>query len=201
MSDFQSFVLASGSPSRAQILEQLGYRISEIFPQNIDESELKKEVPRAYIKRICQNKLSSAVKQRPNQVILGADTIVAVGRKILQKAQTAQEQASFMQRISGRRHYSMTAVGVYDPLHPQKITIKLVETLVQMKRLTNQEIQSYVASNVWKGCSGYKFDYAFQSLVKCIDGSVSSIQGLPIYEAKNMLGSAGVFPENRLKTS
>ena len=189
------FVLASGSPSRAEILSDIGFEGFDISPQDIDESELKNEIPRTYIKRICSAKVASAKNNHPNQVILAADTIVAVGRRILQKAQSPEQQYQFMNLISGRRHYSMTAVGLCNPKQPEKIIIKLVETLVQMKRMTDQEIAAYVDSGVWQGCSGYKFDYMFQSLVKRIDGSVSSIQGLPVYTVRNLLGSAGIFPK------
>ncbi|MAP16388.1 MAG: septum formation protein Maf [Verrucomicrobiales bacterium] len=195
MAALQSFVLASGSPSRAKILNELCFEGFDISPQDIDESELKNEPPRTYIKRICSAKVASAKKNHPDRVILAADTIVAVGRRILQKAQSPDQQHQFMSLISGRRHYSMTAVGIYNPKQPEKIIIKLVETLVQMKRMTDQEIAAYVDSGVWQGCSGYKFDYMFQSLVKRIDGSVSSIQGLPVYTVRNLLGSAGVFPK------
>ena len=189
----RGFILASGSKARREILEALGYSLEKIAPQDVDETPLGGEIPTEYVKRITQMKMDSAVKLYPNEVILCADTIVAVGRRILQKAETLEEQRCFMEWMSGRRHYNLTHVRLYTPAKKNPFSERLVKTLVQLKKLTPQEIQLYLDTGVWRGCSGYQFDWLFQSFVKRMDGSFSSIAGLPVYETKNLLSSAGIF--------
>jgi septum formation protein len=124
-----------------------------------------------------------------------------VGRRILQKAKNSDEQRFFMTLLSGRRHRVLTYVCLYDPKRPQnKISQRIVSTLVQMKKLTEREIEEYVSSRTWEKCAGYRFDWMFQSFVKRLDGSVSSIAGLPVYEVRNLLVSAGYLVPLRAKS-
>ncbi len=191
MEHLAGFILASGSAARFEILSKLGYPIKKVAPQDVDETPLKGELPRSYVRRIVCDKMRAASEAYPEDVILVADTIVMLGRRILQKAKDAEEQTQFMRWMSGRRHQVLTCVCLYNPKKQNPFSERLVSTLVQMKKLTDAEIEAYVTSGVWKKCAGYRFNWLFQSFVKRMDGSISCIAGLPVFETKNLLESAG----------
>lgn len=187
--------LASASPRRLDLLAQLGISPDKIVPSDIDETPLPTERPSVYAKRMAQKKcqaISAQVQdkaQAENLVILAADTVVAVGRRILPKAETADEALACLTLLSGRAHRVYTAVAVQQGDYEG---LKLVQSRVHMKSLSTEEIKTYLASQEWQGKAG---GYAIQGLaaafVKRIQGSYSGIVGLPLFETNSLLRAAG----------
>ena len=186
----KDFILASGSPQRKNLLKQIGFEPRLICPADIDESEKKRENPSAYVKRMAFEKANKIAQENPNSIVLGSDTIVVVGGKILHKSQNDDEQKKVMQLLSGKSHHVLSAVCVIDG--EGKKSIKLNATRILMKKLSEKEINEYVASHEWVGCCGYKIEGQLAAFVKKIIGSYSGVVGLPLYETKNMLEGAGV---------
>ena len=186
----KDFILASGSPQRKELLAMIGYVPKKIETADIDETPQKGEKPSAYVKRMALEKAQKVSSNNKGEVVLAADTIVKVGTQIIQKAYSDEEQEKVMRLLSGKAHYVLTAVCVIGKTG--KTSLKLNSTRVLMKKMSAREIKAYVASHEWVGASGYKSEGTFAFLVKKIIGSHSSIIGLPLYETKNMLDSAGV---------
>jgi len=187
----RSFILASASPARLALLKTIGFTPSCIAPQNIVEVPFPKERAKDFVVRMAKEKLESAINAFPDDVIVSADTIVACGRRIIQKATSPEEQRSFMQLLSGRRHKVYTALAIFVP-QDHSIRERLEVTQVQFKRLSLQEIDAYVASNTWRGCAGYEQNGLCLSFFKRITGTNTCIMGLPVMDVKNLLESAGV---------
>ena len=186
----KDYILASGSAQRLELLKQIFYAPKDIKTADIDETPHKGEKPSAYVKRMALEKAQKVASQNKGKVVLAADTIVVVNTKIIQKANSPAEQEEVMQLLSGRAHKVLSALCVID--RDGKKSLKLSTSRVLTKKLTQAEIKSYVASNEWVGSSGYKIDGLLAGFVKKIIGTQSSIIGLPLYEARNMLISAGV---------
>lgn len=186
----KDFILASGSPQRRELLAMIGYVPKKIATADIDESPHKKEKPSAYVKRMALEKAQKVFETNKGEVVLAADTIIKVGTKIVQKAYSDEEQEKVIRLLSGKAHYVLTAACVIGKTG--KTSLKLNSTRVIMKKMSEKEIKDYVATHEWVGSSGYKIDGALACLVKKIIGSYPSIIGLPLYETKNMLDSAGV---------
>lgn len=187
----KDYILASGSPQRRQLLAQIGYNPKKIQTANIDESVLKNEDPLPYIRRIARAKATAVAKLLPNENILSADTVIVVGKKIIQKSPDAQTQEQVMRLLSGHTHRVITSVCLIDKsgkYHQRTVTTKIV-----MKHLTDTEIEEYIASNEWVGVAGYKIEGMLAGYVKKIIGSYSSVIGLPLYETKNLLNGIGVY--------
>jgi septum formation protein len=176
-------ILASASPRRLALLAQIGITPDEVIGADIDETPLTKETPRALALRLARAK-AEAVEARDARV-LAADTVVAVGRRVLPKAETEAEARACLALLSGRAHRVYTAVALKTQagLHT-----RLVETRVTFKRLSPAQIDAYIASGEWKGKAG---GYAAQGLagrfITRIVGSYSSIVGLPLFETANLL--------------
>ena len=185
----KDFVLASGSKQRIGLLQRIGFEPKKIQPADIDETPKKGEKPSAYVKRMAMEKAKAVAKLAPQEAILSADTIVVEGGKIIQKAANAEEQTKIMQRLSGKSHKVLTAVCVIDK--KGKTSLKLSTTKIIAKRMSKQEIKEFVDGEDWVGSCGYKIENV-EYLVKKIIGSYSGVIGLPLYETKNMLNSAGV---------
>lgn len=186
----KNFILASGSPQRKALLSQIGYAPKEIVPADIDESEKKGEKPSAYVKRMAKEKALSIAKRFPNQIVLGADTVVVVGAKILHKSQNDDEQLKVMKLLSGKAHRVLSAVCVVDA--EGKISVRLSSTRILMKKLSEAEILNYVQGHEWCGACGYKIEGSLAAYVRKIIGSYSGVVGLPLFETKNLLDGAGV---------
>jgi septum formation protein len=187
----KDYILASGSPQRRQLLAQIGYNPKKIQTANIDESVLKNEDPLPYIRRIARAKATAVANLLPNENILSADTVIVVGKKIIQKSPNAQTQEQVMRLLSGHTHRVITSVCLIDKsgkYHQRTVTTKIV-----MKHLTDTEIEEYIASNEWVGVAGYKIEGMLAGYVKKIIGSYSSVIGLPLYETKNLLNGIGVY--------
>lgn len=196
MSALQKLVLASGSPRRVALLQQAGIEPDRLFPVGIDETPLKAEHPRSLAKRLAAEKakrahaLLSAAAEPEEAWIVSADTVVAVGRRILPKAETLDEALQCLRLLSGRSHRVYTAVSLVTPSGKQRQ--RLVETRVRFKRLSREEMEAYLASGEWRDKAG---GYAIQGLagtfvVKLV-GSYSSVVGLPIYETVSLLSGEG----------
>lgn len=190
MTECRDFILASGSPQRLNLLNQIGYTPKLIYPANIDETVLNNEKPLPYIRRIARLKAQTVAIEKPNENILSADTIIVVGQKIIQKSKTKEEQTKVMELLSGRTHRVITSVCLISK--SGHLSQKTITTKISMKHLTNQEIKDYIASNEWVGVAGYKIEGLLAGFVKKIIGSYSGVVGLPLYETKNLLNGAGI---------
>ena len=190
MSDKKDFILASGSPDRYKLLEQVGFLPKAVKPANIDETRIAHEKPLPYVKRMALEKAKAAAKENPNENILAADTIVTAGLRIIQKSANEQEQEAVMRLLSGRNHKVISAVCLIDK--NGKIIQRCVTTRISMKRLSEKEIQDYIASKEWVGVCGYKIDGTLGCYVKNMVGSFSGVVGLPLYETINLLKGVGI---------
>lgn len=179
-------ILASASPRRLELLKLLGITPAHVIPADIDESERKDELPLAYVKRIAEAKAQLVAQQHPNELVLAADTTVAVGRRILQKPADAVEARAFLKLLSGRRHRVMTCVAV---VKAGKLTSRTVTTIVKFSRITPAQMNAYIESQEWQGKAGA---YAIQGLaaafIPFISGSHSNVVGLPLHETAQLIG-------------
>ena len=195
MSVFQKLVLASGSPRRIELLQQAGIEPDRLFPADLDETPLRAEHPRSLAKRLSCAKAEKAREGltkdgETDAFILAADTVVAVGRRILPKAELVDEASNCLRLLSGRTHRVYTGVCLITP--SGKLRQRLVETRVRFKRLAREELESYLASGEWRGKAG---GYAVQGLagtfvVKMV-GSYTNVVGLPLYETVGLLTADG----------
>lgn len=181
-------ILASASPRRRELLARLGLEPDAIAPADIDESPLKAEVPRAYAARMGREKALAA--RQADSFVLAGDTVVALGRRILPKAEDRSTARQCLTSLSGRRHRVMSSVVL---LHPDgTIREKLSETSVRFKRLSEAELTAYLDSGEWDGkAGGYAIQGAAEGLIAWIEGSHSGVMGLPLYETRALLKSAG----------
>jgi septum formation protein len=183
-------VLASASPRRLDLLRQIGLPPDAVEAAEVDESPLKDETPRRLAQRLAAEKAASVAARHPNDYILAADTVVALGRRVLPKAETAGEVSDCLKLLSGRAHRVLTAVCAIAP--GGRRGQRLVETRVRFKRLTGAEIDRYVAAGEGIGKAG---GYAIQGLaaafVTDLSGSYTGVVGLPLYEASSLLTGLG----------
>ncbi len=191
-------VLASASPRRLALLEQAGLKPDALLPADLDETPLKGERPRDLSRRLARAKAEAARDGARSRAdldgcyIVAADTVVAVGRRILPKAEIVDEAAACLRLLSGRAHRVYTAVAVVSP--SGAIRDRIVETRVRFKRLSIEDLESYLASGEWRGKAGaYAIQGIAGSFVVKLVGSYSAVVGLPLYETVNLLGGEG-FP-------
>lgn len=183
-------ILGSGSPRRKELLAQLGLTPDEIRSPDIDEDPHAGELPRPYCARMAREK-AAAVPRSGDEVVLCADTTVAMGRRIMGKPADEKEAAEFLLAMAGRRHKVITAVAVS---HGDRIWEADVVTTVKMKRLSDDELNAYLASGDWKGkAGGYGIQGPAGAFIPWIQGSYSAVMGLPVTETANLLLAAG-FP-------
>lgn len=182
------FILGSGSPRRLELLAQIGVVPDDVRPPDIDEDPVKGEIPRTYVNRIAAEKVA-AVTADDDDIVLCADTTVALGRRIMGKPADEAEAAEFLFALSGRRHRVITSVAVK---RGDKVWQKDVVTTVSMKRLSNPEVNSYLASGDWRGkAGGYAIQGPAGAFIPWINGSFTGVVGLPLAETANLLTSAG----------
>jgi septum formation protein len=191
-------VLASGSPRRLQLLAQIGVEPDRLLPVAIDETPKKSESPRNLAKRLARQKAEAAIaaakrdEEMASALILTADTVVGLGRRSLPKAELIDEAATCLRRLSGRSHRVYTSVCLVTPR--RQIRQRLVETRVRFKRLSHEDIDSYLASGEWRGkAGGYAVQGFAGAFVVKINGSYSNVVGLPLYETMALLIGEG-FP-------
>ncbi|OUD08920.1 septum formation protein Maf [Marivivens niveibacter] len=181
-------VLGSGSPRRLELLAQIGVTPTDVRPPDVDEDPIKGEIPREYVNRIAASK-AAAVTCADDEIVLCADTTVALGRRIMGKPADAAEAAEFLHALSGRRHRVITAVAVK---RGERIWQKDVVTTVSMKRLSNPEVNAYLASNDWQGkAGGYAIQGPAGAFIPWINGSFTGVVGLPLTETAGLLTAAG----------
>jgi septum formation protein len=190
------FVLASGSPRRLGLVNQAGIEPDALRPADIDETPNKGELPRACANRLARLKaeaalsLVSADDELKGAYILAADTVVAVGRRILPKAELLDEASQCLRLLSGRNHRVYTGVCLVTPR--EAFRQRLVETRVRFRRLSDQDMEAYLASGEWRGkAGGYAAQGIAGSFIVKIVGSYSNIVGLPLYETVTLLTGEG----------
>lgn len=182
------FILGSGSPRRLELLAQIGVVPDAVRAPDIDETPLKTELPRPYCARMAREKVA-AVPAEPDDIVLCADTTVALGRRILGKPEDAAEAETFLRLMSGRRHKVITAVAVKQGA---RIWERDVQSTVKMKSLSETEIKAYLATGDWQGkAGGYGIQGPAGALIPWISGSFTGIVGLPLAETANLLIAAG----------
>ena len=182
-------VLASSSPRRMELLGRLGVTPDRTVSPDIDEAPHKGELPRDYVLRMAQEK-AVAVERNDQEILIAGDTTVAVGRRILGQAGDAAEQRKFLELISGRRHHVMSAVCVIAADGTARA--KLSDSIVKFKRFEQSEIEAYIATGEGNGkAGGYAIQGQAEAFVTWMSGSYSGIMGLPLYETRNLLISAG----------
>ena len=181
-----TFILASASPRRVQLLAQLGLTPSAIIPADIDETALTGELPLAYVARVACGKAQAVAALHPAQKILSADTVVALGRRILPKAEDEATARHCMQLLSGRRHKVHTCVCVIDAAG--KLRRKTATTVVRFSQITPAMLEDYIASNEWHGkAGGYAIQGKAGAFIPFISGSHSNVVGLPLHETAALL--------------
>jgi septum formation protein len=181
-------ILGSGSPRRLELLAVLGVVPDAVRPPDIDEDPRKGELPRPYCARIAAEKVA-AVEADPDDVVLCADTTVALGRRILGKPADAVEADAFLNALSGRRHRVFTGVAVK---RGAQVWERVVESRVKMKQLSQAEIAGYLATGDWRGkAGGYSIQGPAGAFIPWISGSHSAIVGLPLAETAALLSAAG----------
>jgi septum formation protein len=189
-------VLASGSPRRVTLINQAGIEPDALRPANIDETPKRGELPRACANRLARAKAEAALElvrvddELEGAFVLAADTVVAVGRRILPKADLLDEAAQCLRLLSGRNHRVHTAICLVTPNLAYRQ--RLVETRVRFKRLSEEDIEAYLASGEWRGkAGGYAAQGIAGSFIVKIVGSYTNVVGLPLYETTTLLAGEG----------
>lgn len=183
-----SLILASASPRRLELLGRLGIEPDGVSAPGIDETPLKGELPRAYARRMAREKALASASGDSH--VLSGDTVVALGRRILPKAESEDEARRCLTLMSGRRHRVFSAVALSSP--EGGIRERLSETIVRFKPLSFEEIETYIASGEWRGkAGGYAIQGRAEGLIAWISGSHSGVVGLPLYETRALLNAVG----------
>lgn len=181
-------ILGSGSPRRREILAQLGITPDAVIAADVDETPLRGESPRPYCQRVTRAKLD-AIASDPDDIVLCADTTVALGRRILGKPADDGEAARFLYALSGRRHVVMTCIALR---RGARVWTRVQESAVKFKRLSDVEVNAYLASGEWHGkAGGYAIQGAAGAFIPWIQGSYTGIVGLPMAETAALLQAAG----------
>jgi septum formation protein len=189
-------ILASASPRRLELLQQVGLDPDALIPADLDETPNKGELPRVLAARLADEKATAAAKVAKTRPELGsfyliaADTVVSVGRRILPKCEVVDEAAQCLRLLSGRAHRVYSGLTLITPNGAYRR--RLVETRVRFKRLSGDEIDAYLAAGEWRGkAGGYAIQGLAGSFVVKLIGSYSSVVGLPLYEALSLLAGEG----------
>jgi len=183
-------VLASASPRRLELLRQIGLKPDLIDPAEIDETAQDGETARRLALRLAKAKAAAVSARRPGAYVLAADTVVAVGRRLLAKPADAAEALRMLRLLSGRAHRVLSAVAAVAP--GGRAGARLSETRVVFKRLTDAEIEGYLASGEWEGkAGGYGVQGRAGAFVTLIAGSYTGVVGLPLYETRALLVGLG----------
>jgi septum formation protein len=183
-------ILASASPRRLDLLARIGVVPDAVVPPHIDESVPRGELPRQHALRLASEKAEAVAAREKDALVLAADTVVAVGRRILPKVEDEATLRACMKLLSGRRHRVLTGVALAAPGQP--LRPRLVETMIAMKRLSEQEIDYYAGHGEWKGkAGGYALQGYGEVYVRHIAGSYSNVVGLPLAETRLLLKAAG----------
>ncbi len=195
-------ILASASPRRLVLLEQIGLIPDLLNPADVDETPMKRESPRRLALRLAEEKVRTAA-QAPlvtamdsNRYIIAADTVVGLGRRSLPKAATLEDARDCLNLLSGRSHWVYSAVAVMDS--KGAVTSRCCETKVRFKRLSRDDMETYLACEEWRGkAGGYAIQGRAGAFVRNLAGSHSSVVGLPLYETVTLLEGAG-YPVHKM---
>jgi septum formation protein len=183
-------ILASASPRRLDLLARIGVTPDAVLPADIDESVPKGELPRQHALRLAREKAEALAASEPDALVLGADTVVAVGRRILPKVEDEATLRACMKLLSGRRHRVLTGVALAIP--GVGMRERLGETMIAMKRISDEEVDYYASLGEWRGkAGGYALQGYGEVYVRHIAGSYSNVVGLPLAETRLLLKSAG----------
>ena len=186
------FVLASASPRRLELLKRIGVTPDLVDPADCDETPRKGERPLAYAKRIAAEKAEVVAARHAGAAILSADTVVAVGARILGKAETEADAQAFLTLLSGRRHRVHSAVTLIDATGRARHRVST--STLAFKRLSASEIDAYVAGGEWHGkAGGYAVQGYAEAFVRSLSGSHSGVMGLPLFETRALLQAAGIL--------
>jgi septum formation protein len=181
-------ILASQSPRRLELLGRLGVTPDAVIPADIDETPLKGELPAPYARRVAAAKAAAVAE--PGALTLAADVVVAVGRRILPKAETEAEARFCLALLSGRRHRVHCAIALIDA--DGRARHRLSTSILTFKRLEAAEIDAYLATGEWRGkAGGYAIQGRAEALVRALSGSYSGVMGLPLFETRALLRAAG----------
>jgi septum formation protein len=181
-------ILASASPRRRELLARLGIEPARVVHADIDETPGKTELPRDYAQRMACEKAAAAADA--SACVLAGDTVVAVGRRILPKAEDEATARKCLELLSGRRHRVLSAVALLAP--DGTLRERLSETQVRFKSLSSEEIAAYLAGGEWHGkAGGYAIQGSAEGLIAWISGSHSGVVGLPLFETRALLKAAG----------
>ncbi|HEV2082572.1 MAG TPA: Maf family protein [Brevundimonas sp.] len=182
-------VLASASPRRLELLAQIGVVPDRVDPADVDETPQKSETPPRLAERLARSKARVVADRAPEAVVLAADTVVAVGRRLLEKPADAAEAERFLRLLSGRNHRVFTGVAV---ARGERLSTRVVETRVSLKPLSDGEIVRYLATGDWRGkAGGYAIQGPAGAFVRRIVGSHPAVMGLPLYETMQLLTGVG----------
>src|SRR6185437_2237220 len=183
-------ILASSSPRRRELLAQIGIVPAAVDPADIDETPLKDELPPQHAQRLAAAKAQFVARRHPDPFVLGADTVVGCGRRILPKAETIEQARACLTLLSGRRHRVHGGIALMTPAG--KLVQRRVTTAVAMKRLAPQELDDYLAGEEWRGkAGGYAIQGRAARFVREIIGSYSNVVGLPLFETAMLLEGQG----------
>jgi len=190
MGEPHTLVLASASPRRRELLAQIGVVPDDVDPAHVDETPLKRELPREAAARLAREKALAVAARHAGAFVLAADTVVALGRRMLPKAEDPATAARFLRALSGRRHRVLGGVAVLAP--DGREAVRVVTTQVRFKRLTPAEIDGYVAGGEWRDkAGGYAIQGRAAAFVPWIGGSYTNVVGLPLVETRAMLQGLG----------
>lgn len=182
-------ILASGSPRRLELLARIGISPDLVLPADIDETEAKNENPRNYALRLAKEKALLIAQKHPKDFVLGADTVVSVGRRILPKAETEEQAEYCLSLLSGRNHIVTTAIAL---VKDGKISARAVQTRIAFKKLLPFEILEYLQSREWSGkAGGYGIQGRAGAFCINLNGSWEAVMGLPLYETVCLLSGMG----------
>lgn len=183
-------ILTSSSERRKQLLSLIGVTVDQYVSPTVDETPLNDELPRQLALRLAQEKARAVAAEYPNHIIIAADNVVAVGRRILDKAETDDDVKRYLTLLSGRKNTVYTALSICHPSGKQ--SLKVVETKVTFKRLTASEIESYIQTGEGIGkAGGYAIQGIASKYIKTIQGSYHAVMGLPVHEVYQMLTGLG----------
>jgi septum formation protein len=189
-------VLASASPRRLQLLDQVGIKPDLLNPTDVDETPLRRETPRRLALRLAELKAKTArhaplvMQLGPGTIIISADTVVGLGRRVLPKAETPDDAMDCLRLLSGRAHWVYSAVAIVSA--NGSITTRCNETKVRFKRLSREDMETYVKSEEWRGkAGGYAIQGRAAAFVRYMAGSHSAVVGLPLHETLGLLEGAG----------
>lgn len=187
------FILASASPRRLELLAQIGVIPDAVVAADVDETPLKDETPRRLVLRLAEIKAAAVAQQRPGAFVLGADTIVAVGTRILGKPADAAEAERMLRLMSGRAHRVLTGVALITP--DGRRATRLSETRIKFRRLSHEDVARHLSAGEWKDAAGaYKIQGVAGADVAFLSGSHSAVVGLPLFETRNLLTGLGWRP-------